>query len=273
MDGRRAAGRRRGPLTTVVHPVRLAHAVMDDGRHVLLAASGAEAFAREHGLETAAPEHFLTPRQVERWKRRVAATMERSGPWPSMRRGHLAAATSTGGISGKLPGRIGDSAVIGAGTYADDRAGAASATGNGDRILSVGLARRAVDLLRDGLDPNLAAHRALSEIGAIGGGAGLILVDRFGRTAWAFDTEEMTVAIRPCRAQSLDGILRGLAVSVVFSASASSLFPKQPQRPERGGDPDGKEAVRQSGGQGEAGDQGKGRRAEEEPGSDEARRE
>jgi beta-aspartyl-peptidase (threonine type) len=100
-------------------------------------------------------------------------------------------------MSGKLPGRIGDSAVLGAGTYADDRAGAASATGSGERILRAGLARRAVDLLRDGLDPNLAASRALSDVAAIGGGAGLILVDRFGRAAWAFDTEEMTVAIRP----------------------------------------------------------------------------
>lgn len=197
MDGRRPAGGGAALLTTVVHPVRLARAIMQDGRHVLLAGSGAEVFAREHGLETAAPEHFLTERQVERWKRRVNSPHGTVGAVAVDARGHLAAATSTGGLSGKLPGRIGDSAVIGAGTYADDRAGAASATGNGDRILSVGLARRAVDLLRDGLDPNLAVHTALSEIGAIGGGAGLILVDRFGRTAWAFDTEEMTVAIRP----------------------------------------------------------------------------
>jgi beta-aspartyl-peptidase (threonine type) len=196
MDGRRPAGGGAALLTTVVHPVRLARAIMRDGRHVLLAGGGAEAFARERGLETAAPEHFLTERQVERWRRRVNGGHGTVGAVAVDGRGHLAAATSTGGLSGKLPGRIGDSAVIGAGTYADDRAGAASATGNGDRILSVGLARRAVDLLREGLDPNLAVRRALKEIGALGGDAGLILVDRFGRTAWAFDTEEMTVAIR-----------------------------------------------------------------------------
>jgi beta-aspartyl-peptidase (threonine type) len=197
MDGRRALGGGAAVLTTIVHPIRLARAIMEDGRHVLLAGSGAEAFGRERGLETAPPESFLTQRQVERWKKRASGGPGTVGAVAVDARGHVAAATSTGGMSGKLPGRIGDSAVLGAGTYADDRAGAASATGSGERILRAGLARRAVDLLRDGLDPNLAASRALSDVAAIGGGAGLILVDRFGRAAWAFDTEEMTVAIRP----------------------------------------------------------------------------
>jgi beta-aspartyl-peptidase (threonine type) len=197
MDGRRPAGAGVALVTTLLHPVRLARAVMEDGRHVLLAAHGAEAFGRERGLETAPPEHFVTERQKRRWKARVAAQYGTVGAVAVDGRGRVAAATSTGGIAGKLPGRIGDSAVLGAGTYADERAGAASATGSGERILSVGLARRAVDLLRDGTHPRLAAGRVLGEIAALGGDAGLILVDRFGRVASAFDTEEMMVAVRP----------------------------------------------------------------------------
>jgi beta-aspartyl-peptidase (threonine type) len=200
MDGRRPAGGGVALVTSVLHPVRLARAVAEDGRHVLLAGPGAEAFARERGLETAPPQHFVTDRQLKRWKARATVEGGTVGAVAVDRRGHVAAATSTGGLSGKLPGRIGDSAVIGAGTYADDRAGAASATGLGERILSMGLARRSVDLLRHGLGPNLAARHVLGEIATLGGGAGLILVDRFGRIAWAFDTEEMTVGIRPRRA-------------------------------------------------------------------------
>jgi beta-aspartyl-peptidase (threonine type) len=199
MDGRRRAGGGAAVVRSVRHPVRLARAVMEDGRHVLLAGAGAEAFAQRHGLETVPPESLVTERQAARWRARRSGEPGTVGAAAVDLRGHVAAATSTGGIAGKLPGRIGDSAVLGAGTYADDRAGAASATGSGERILTIGLARRAVDLLRDGLDPGLAARLALAEIATVGGDAGLILVDRFGRTAWAFDTEEMMVAVRPRR--------------------------------------------------------------------------
>jgi beta-aspartyl-peptidase (threonine type) len=112
--------------------------------------------------------------------------------------GHVAAATSTGGLRGKHPGRIGDSAVIGAGTYADDGAGAASATGNGEAILLTGLARAAVDGVRDGRDPADVVTALLRVLAARPhGDAGLILVDRFGRIGIAHGVGHMPSARRP----------------------------------------------------------------------------
>jgi beta-aspartyl-peptidase (threonine type) len=198
MDGERRTGAGVALLTTVCNPIRAAHAVWRAGRHVLLAGAGAEAFARQLGLATAAPELFITPRQRERWDARIREHRGTVGAVAADAHGHVAAATSTGGLMGKLPGRIGDSAILGAGTFADDAAGAASATGHGESIILAGLARAAVDGLRAGRAPELVAGnviRACAEASAAGS-AGVILVDRFGRCGWAFDTEHMTVCRR-----------------------------------------------------------------------------
>jgi beta-aspartyl-peptidase (threonine type) len=106
-------------------------------------------------------------------------------------RGRLAAATSTGGTQDKLPGRVGDTPVIGAGTYADDRAGAASATGWGEGIMRVLLTRTAIDHLISDCDPAEAGRRALATLGRVGGRGGLILLDRGGRPAAVFNTPRM----------------------------------------------------------------------------------
>ena len=122
------------------------------------------------------------------------------------RQGHLAAATSTGGAPGKWPGRIGDSPVIGAGTFADDEMGACSATGWGESILRAALASTAVRSLQPMLDPHVEGpdadppfHPALGARVAIlwfqrrvGGLGGLILLDRLGRVGWAFNTPRMS---------------------------------------------------------------------------------
>ena len=193
MDGSGPAGGAAALLTTVVNPIRLARAVMLDGRHVLLAGAGAERFAREVGLATAQETYFVTPRQRERWRASIADSPGTVGAVAVDQQGHVAAATSTGGIMGKLPGRVGDSAILGAGTFADDRAGAASATGHGETILLAGLARRAVDLLGDGRDPAGVAARVVREVRRE---AGIIVVDRFGRIGWACNTPHMPVAAR-----------------------------------------------------------------------------
>src|SRR5262249_54258607 len=110
-------------------------------------------------------------------------------------RGSVAAATSTGGLVGKLPGRVGDSAIAGAGTYADDSAGAVSATGHGEGILRVGLASVALTLLRSGYSPEHAASAALATMERrVGSTGGLILIDRTGGVAWARTTPSMAWA-------------------------------------------------------------------------------
>lgn len=199
MEGTRRTAAGVGVVTGVCNPIRLAHAVLLDGRHVLLAGPGAEAFARRCALPTAPPESFITARQRQRWEAREASTDGGTvGAVAVDGAGHLAAATSTGGRLGKLPGRIGDSAVIGAGTYADDRGGAASATGAGEVIIIAGLAKAAVDGLRDGQHPARVADALVrGVVEASGGAVGLILVDRFGRCAAAHSAEHMTRCARP----------------------------------------------------------------------------
>ena len=111
--------------------------------------------------------------------------------------GHVAAATSTstGGVAEKRSGRVGDSAVIGAGTYADDTLGAGSATGPGEEIIRLTLVRRALDLLAQGEAPDTAARQALDELERrLGARAGLILIDPSGRIATAHMTESMPTA-------------------------------------------------------------------------------
>jgi beta-aspartyl-peptidase (threonine type) len=198
MDGATHRGAGVAGVTAIRNPIRLARCVLDDGRHVLMAGAGAEALGRRRGLKTLPPEALVTARQRRRWSARSGGQPGTVGCVALDAGGHLAAATSTGGLRGKLPGRIGDSAVIGAGTYADDAAGAASATGNGEAILLAGLARAAVAGLRDGRHP-AAVAAALLRAFAEGrrGEVGLILVDRFGRVGVSCLAAHMPHACRP----------------------------------------------------------------------------
>jgi beta-aspartyl-peptidase (threonine type) len=200
MDGATGRGAGVGVVRTARNPIRLARAVLLDGRHVLLAGSGADAFARAAGLPIAEPESFVTPSQRTRWQTHAPASGGTVGAVAIDRRGHVAAATSTGGVLGKLPGRIGDSAVIGAGTYADDEGGAASATGHGETIMLAGLAKAAVDGLRGGRHPQPVAAACVHAAAARSGSAvGLIVVDRFGRIGWAEHGGRMPIAVCPPR--------------------------------------------------------------------------
>ena len=196
MDGSTLRAGAVAVVSRVRHPIELARAIMEDGRHVLLAGCGAETMARSCGLALCEPKELVTARQHELWKQRSAAGATGTvGAVAVDRRGHVAAATSTGGLFYKLPGRIGDSAVIGAGTFADDTLGAASATGQGEAILRVALAKTVTDALGHGNDPMVASHlgiRVLRE--RTGAAAGIIVVDRFGRIGHSHNTERLTLA-------------------------------------------------------------------------------
>ena len=187
-------------VRSVRNPVRLARALLDDGRHVLLAGEATEAFARAHGIETCEPAALVTAEQLRRWRQlSEPAGSGTVGAAAVDRAGHVAAATSTGGIAHKLPGRVGDSAVIGAGTYADDRLGAASATGHGEAIMRMALTKAAVEWLRNGSDPATAARASIRDLEQrLGASAGLIVVDPLGRFGHAYNTPHMTVGyMRP----------------------------------------------------------------------------
>lgn len=175
------------------NPVTLARRVMEQSPHVMLVGPGAEAFGRAQGLPVVANEVLVTAaaRRDLETHRRSSGTV---GAVAIDRLGHLAAATSTGGTTGKWPGRVGDSPLIGCGTYADDKKAAVSCTGLGEAIIRVTLARHAADLVGMGLDGFEAARQAVSTLQRAGGDAGLILVTPAGALAWAFSTQRMSRA-------------------------------------------------------------------------------
>jgi beta-aspartyl-peptidase (threonine type) len=110
-------------------------------------------------------------------------------------RGAIAVATSTGGTPGKMAGRVGDAPLIGCGAWADSRAGGASATGIGEDLMRVLMARRAVDHLTGGRHPDEAARAAVQDLGRlVNGRGGVIVLDAAGRTGFAFNTPRMAVA-------------------------------------------------------------------------------
>ena len=176
-------------VSGIRNPIRLARKVLEDGRHLLLAGPGACEFARRAGISPVPPETLVTPAQRERWEESHGTV----GCVAVDLNGRIAAGTSTGGTPGKLPGRVGDSPLVGCGTYANP-GGAASCTGEGEAIIKVLLARTSVDLLDSDAGPAEAARRAVALLARqTGGQAGVILVDRFGVVGYAHNAEEMPV--------------------------------------------------------------------------------
>ena len=203
MEGDRLGCGAVAAVSRVANPVTLARRVLDDGRQILLVAHGAHAFARAAGLPECDPASLITERQRRRLAERRAATPGKtpSGALPGTvgataldRHGTVAAATSTGGMMGKRAGRVGDSALIGCGTYADSSLGGVSCTGDGEAIIRVVLARRALEYLKEADDPDYAAKVSVDLMVEEGRGeGGLIVVDWRGRLGYAHSTPLMPV--------------------------------------------------------------------------------
>lgn len=195
----------------VRNPIGLARRVMEDSPHVLLVGHGALAFAEEHGVELCRSRDLLVGRAREQYLRIRSgetslvesefapvgddAHMGTVGAVALDARGTLAAGTSTGGTLDKYPGRVGDSPLIGAGTYADSRVGAASCTGWGEGILRVVMAKSALDRLAAGLDLDGVGAAALDDLDRIGGHAGMILLDAHGGASAVYNTPRMARGI------------------------------------------------------------------------------
>jgi len=179
-------------LRDVRHPIDLAVAVMEDARHVLLAAQGASRFAREHGVEMADPGIFITDRK----RQKLLEGADTVGAVARDADGHLAVAVSTGGRTGKLPGRIGDSPIAGAGFYADDRFGATCGTGLGEAFIRLSLARLMIVEMEHGMDASAVARGAVEHLGkALQAAGGVIVIGREGSPAAAFNTPAMPFAV------------------------------------------------------------------------------
>jgi beta-aspartyl-peptidase (threonine type) len=174
-------------VTGVKNPIKLARRIMDDGRHIIFAGEGALMFAREIGFPECPPETLIVDREKKRWESKHGTV----GCVAFDSNGKLAVATSTGGIFDKFPGRVGDSPLVGCGTYASEF-GAVSCTGHGEAIIRVLMARDAVQLLQDGIEPAEAARMAMENLEELTGSTGgLILIDRHGKIGYARNTTHM----------------------------------------------------------------------------------
>jgi L-asparaginase / beta-aspartyl-peptidase len=210
MDGRsRAAGAIAGAKTPT-HPITLARAVMERTEHVLLVGEGADRLARDCAIEQSPPEYFITAERAEQQRRAAASgrvtldhdplylvpdPADKTGTVGAVARdahGHLAAATSTGGMTNKHPGRVGDTPIIGAGTWAEDLSCAVSATGHGEFFLRSALAFDVhARMVYGSADLANACAGALGRVAELGGTGGLIAIDRDGHIDLSYNSEGM----------------------------------------------------------------------------------
>jgi beta-aspartyl-peptidase (threonine type) len=199
MDGRnRAAGAVSG-LRTTRAPISLARRLLDQGPHVFLSGHGADDFARSHGFEQVENNWFEVPERRRQLDELLAADgfddevkYGTVGAVAVDLDGHVAVATSTGGLTAKRWGRVGDSPLIGAGTYADDRSAAVSATGSGEFFIRAVAAHQLAERIRLGNQSlQSALDDVLVDIASLGGKGGLIAVAPDGEAAWGFTTPAM----------------------------------------------------------------------------------
>ena len=216
-------------VASIRNPIELAHRVMTDSGHVMLMGDGAEQFAREHGFTMMDPEYFYTDfrwQQLQQIKAAERAPSDDKDQWFSTvgaaaldSFGNLAAGTSTGGTSNKRWGRVGDSPIIGAGTYADNNSCAVSATGHGEYFMRYVVAYNICNRVALGASVDVAADKVVNDILVKANGeGGVIAIDRHGNIATPFNSEgmyrasidtkgAMTIAIY--RENGEEAILRG----------------------------------------------------------------
>ncbi len=210
MDGATLMAGSVAGVSAIRNPIRAAHAVMTKSKHVMLIGQGAETFAAEQGLELADPAYFFTQHRWDQLQRVIAKEQilldhdeesslsgsdEKFGTVGAVAldcNGNLAAGTSTGGLTNKRYGRVGDSPIIGAGTYADNRSVAVSATGTGEMFIRIAAAfNTAAQVRLRQIPADQAADNTIAEIAAINGTGGLIVVDAHGNFAMRFNTSGM----------------------------------------------------------------------------------
>jgi L-asparaginase / beta-aspartyl-peptidase len=203
MAGDRRAAGAVAAVRRVRHPIALARAIMEEGVVVMLVGQGAERRAERYGLELVDPEFFITDGQRRYWKAGRSLEGASDGALlPSMllhtvgcvaldKKGTLAAGTSTGGRPGKLVGRIGDSPIIGVGTYAENGMCAVSATGDGEYFIRSSAARRVCENIGSGKSLQQAADAALADVRELGGTGGLIVLGPRGERVASFTTTGM----------------------------------------------------------------------------------
>ncbi|MEP3226912.1 MAG: isoaspartyl peptidase/L-asparaginase [Parasphingorhabdus sp.] len=219
MDGSDLSAGAVAGVTATKNPILLARAVKDKSPHVMLSGNGADQFSREQGMEQVTPDYYATPRRLRQIENVLSKQVSAAdvdyklgtvGAVAMDQNGNMAAGTSTGGMTGKRWGRIGDSPVIGAGTYADNRSCAISATGAGEYFIRLGVAHEICTRIKlkekdrapsqDGqegegpLQPSIVqkiADDVIAELGVLGGTGGIIFATPWGQAGYSFNTPGM----------------------------------------------------------------------------------
>jgi beta-aspartyl-peptidase (threonine type) len=210
MDGKTLRAGAVGGLKHIKNPIGLARFIMEKSPHVMLDCAGAEAFAKANGIELVDQKYFFTQERWDALQKIKAAEKHRTGGAGNIivitdqdrhgtvgavaldKNGDLAAATSTGGTTNKLPGRIGDTPIIGAGTYANNQTCAVSCTGDGEYFIRAGAAHEVSALMKyRSMTLREAAQAALNAVKELGGTGGLIAIDKNGDIALPFNTNGM----------------------------------------------------------------------------------
>jgi beta-aspartyl-peptidase (threonine type) len=192
MEGEKLRAGAVAAVSRIRNPVLGARTVMEKSRHVLLVGRAADRFAGKQGLRLEPPEYFHTASRLAALRQKRIGHHGTVGAVALDANGNLAAATSTGGYTGKMPGRVGDSPIIGAGTYADNRACAVSGTGLGEAFIRSVLAYDVAARMRYLREPlEKAAQAAIANLSDLKADGGLIAVDRGGTIVMPFNSEGM----------------------------------------------------------------------------------
>ena len=211
MDGRDLSAGGVAAVQNIFNPVKLARMVMEKTDHTLLVGKGANLFAEEMGVPEVSPEDLVTETAKQDYEKYLKYKMtiktlfnggQKNNDWHDTvgavardRHGNMAFATSTGGITAKRPGRVGDSPIIGSGGYADNEAGAVSSTGHGEAIAKVCLAKHITDLMKTGVAAKGAAEAGLRYMASrVHGFGGVVGIGPGGDIAHVFTTERMAWA-------------------------------------------------------------------------------
>lgn len=197
MEGEKLMAGAVASIRGVRNPISAARKVMET-EHVLLSGEGARGFAEKSGVELCEPDELITAARRRDWeaskKTRGSDTV---GAVALDARGTFAAGTSTGGLTNKMPGRIGDSPLVGLGLYADNSAGGVSMTGDGEMIMRMALAHRVINSMCNGTDADRASEEAIGAMERrVGGEAGCIAIDRHGQIGQAHNTSHMPTGWR-----------------------------------------------------------------------------
>lgn len=193
-------------VTNVKNPIRLARYVMEETKHVMFSSKGAERVAKNAGLEIVYPNYFYQKNRLDDAKRikKENSKMGTVGVVAIDKEGNIAAGTSTGGMTNKMPGRIGDSPIIGAGTWAENNVCGVSATGHGEFFIRFNVANEICDLIKyQSKNVNEAAEIVIENLKSIGADGGVIVLDAQGNAAMTFNTPAMARAYKNSKGEEL----------------------------------------------------------------------